>query len=212
MKTTKWMLPALALLSVGLGCQTVMKAISPATPTPRVEATLPIQPEAGVTPPALTDQPAIEATASGNPSAAPTEYAVPDEGRYHIEFGQTAKYDHFPPSSGLHYGKILNWGFYNEAIPPEYWVHSLEHGGIVILYNCASSCKDTEDAIWQVVQKAPPEDQFNEVKILVTPNSQIDHKVVALAWDTELDLDEANYDILLDFYNRHVNQGPEAAP
>lgn len=202
MNAYKWLLPALALTFAGLACQTVMRAISPATPDGSIILLAP------------TEEPLVVATSASDPATpAPSgEYAVPDEGRYHIDIGKTADYKHFPPSSGLHYGKILSWGFYNEAIPPEYWVHSLEHGGVVILYNCATTCKDTEDAIWQVVQKAPPEDQFNEVKILVTPNSQIEHKVIALAWDTELDLDEADYSVLLDFYNRHVNQGPELAP
>jgi hypothetical protein len=83
---------------------------------------------------------------------------------------------------------------------------------VVILYNCPDGCKDTEDLFWKLLENAPPEDQFNEIKILVSPNSQIETKVVALAWDFQLDLNEADYDLLLDFYNRHVNQGPELAP
>ncbi len=197
-----WLLPTLTLVVFGLGCQTITRLVATPAPTPLPTPHI-MGGEATTTP--LAQEPTVV-------SASPTEYNVPDEGRYHIDLGQTAQYKHFPPSSGLHYGKILNWGFYNEAVPPEYWVHNLEHGGIVILYNCPSTCKDTEDAIWQVVQQAPPETQFNEVKILVTPNSQIDHKVIALAWDTELDLDTADLTALLDFYNRHVDQGPEAIP
>jgi Protein of unknown function (DUF3105) len=205
MNAPKWLLPALALTLTGLACQTVTRLISPTT---AVDPTLAAEATTGVD---ATSMPELPDIATAEPSAS-AEYAVPDEGRYHIDLGATADYKHFPPSSGLHYGKILNWGFYNEPIPPEYWVHSLEHGGVVILYNCATTCKDTEDAIWKVVQNAPAEDQFNEVKILVTPNDKIDHPIIALAWDTELDLEQVDYAVLMDFYNRHVNKGPEDAP
>jgi len=194
------LLSALAFLLVGLNCQAVTNLVS--TPTTGPTATANLSP----TEPILILEPTVEGLDT------PQEYTVPDEGRNHIELGNTASYDHYPPSSGLHYGRILEWGFYNEAVPPEFWVHSLEHGGIVILYNCPEGCKEAEDVFWDLVDNAPPEDQFNEVKILVSPNSQIETKVVALAWDTELDLDEADHDLLLDFYNRHANQGPELAP
>lgn len=192
--------PTLVLSLVGLGCQTVTNLVT--TPTRLPEPTLePLPTEAILI---------LEPTAIG--SEIPQEYEVPDEGRNHIEVGETAEYDHYPPSSGLHYGTILNWGYYNEEVPPELWVHSLEHGGIVILYNCPEGCSETEDLFWNLIESAPPEDVFNEVKILVSPNSEIETKVVALAWGIQLDLAEADHDILLDYYNRHVNQGPELAP
>jgi hypothetical protein len=62
------------------------------------------------------------------------------------------------------------------------------------------------------MRTAPPEDVFNEVKILVSPNSQIEHPVIALAWGWQLDMDVPDAGVLLRFYQRHVNQGPELAP
>ncbi len=182
----------LALAS--LSCQTITNLVASATPIPT-------------------------ATPLPSPTPAPidtpipvAEYEVPDEGRDHIEFPTLGQYDHYPPSSGVHYGRILEWGFYQDEIPPEYWVHSLEHGGIVILYNCSADCQATEDALWQLMDSAPPEVVFNEVKILISPNSQIESPVVALAWGRQLDLDFPDYDTLLNFYQRYVNQGPELAP
>lgn len=196
-----WAVPAAALLLVGLGCQTIMSAIAPATATPSEPVELPTAPPL----PLPTAEPLPTESTSG-------EFSVPDEGVFHIEFGTTGTYEHYPPSSGEHYGRILEWGFYEEDVPPEFWVHSLEHGGVVILYNCNEDCTAVEDALWELLDTAPAEDQFNEVKILTSPNSQIESPVVALAWGYQLDLDSVEYDILLDFYNRHVNQGPELAP
>ena len=186
---------SLLLLLFGLNCQTVLQLVA----TPTLPPTPTRKPESASTPIPLSTE-------------VPTEYAVAEEGINHIEDGQTATYAHYPPSSGLHYGRYLEWGFYDEAVQPEYWVHSLEHGGIVILYNCSTDCQEIEDALRLFMDTAPPETEFNEVKLLISPNSLIEHKVIALAWGWELDLETVNYDLLLDFYQRHVNQGPELVP
>ena len=160
----------------------------------------------------LIAQPTPTLVPTPTPTPAPTEYAVPDEGRFHIDLGTAGDYAHFPPSSGPHYGQIPDWGFYEDEVPPEYYLHNLEHGGIVILFNCPTACPETEEVFFTLLNTAPPEDVFNEVKIIVSPNTKIDSPVIALAWGWELDLAQADLDLLLDFYNRHVNQGPELAP
>src|SRR5262245_53797475 len=40
-----------------------------------------------------------------------------------------------PPASGNHNGRCWSdWGVIASEVPPERWVHNLEHGGIVFLY------------------------------------------------------------------------------
>jgi hypothetical protein len=191
------LITAASFLLFGLNCQTVTQIFT--TPTPVPTSTPTPRPEPTSTPISL-------------PTPIPTEYAVADEGVHHIEDGATATYAHYPPSSGLHYGRYLAWGFYEEEVPPEFWVHSLEHGGIVILYNCSTDCAEIEAELEQFMNTAPPDDVFNEVKLLISPNSLIEHKVIALAWGWELDLQTVDHELLLDFYQRHVNQGPELVP
>ncbi|MBI3242027.1 MAG: DUF3105 domain-containing protein [Chloroflexi bacterium] len=185
-KNKLWILPGLMLLVTGLGCVTVTRMFEPPlAPTPSPLPTL---------------------------EAVPIEYAVPDEGKSHLQLGDTGIYEHYPPSSGSHYGQTFEWGYYDEEVPPEYYVHNLEHGGIVILYNCPEACSDTQDALFQLFNHAPADTTFNKVKIIVSPNSQITSPVIALAWGWELDLETVDADLLLDFYDRHVNQGPELVP
>jgi len=184
-----WILPGIVLLATGIGCTTVSQLFGPSTPTPAPAPT-----------PAPTATPAA------------VEYTVPDEGKSHLNLGDTGQYQHYPPSSGPHYGQPIEWGVYQDEVPPEYYVHNLEHGGVVILYNCPEACPDTEDALLQLFNHAPAEAEFNEVKLVISPNAKIESPVVALAWGWELDLPTANADLLLDFYVRHVNQGPELVP
>src|SRR5688572_29274495 len=196
-RSTHLLLPAISLLVVGLGCQTVMSAINPPTATPI---------------PTSTPIPTEEAQPIDGEPVIGEAFDVSDEGAFHIEFGETATYEHYPPSSGLHYGQILDWGFYEDPVPPEYWVHSLEHGGIVILYQCPSDCTEVQDAIWSVLDNAPLDDIFNSKKILTSPNSDIESPVVALAWTVQMNLESVDEEALHDFYLRHVNEGPELIP
>ncbi len=58
------------------------------------------------------------------------------EGREHVPPGSVVNYEFNPPTSGNHYGEPSKPGMYD--IPPAdgNLVHSLEHGYIIISYNC----------------------------------------------------------------------------
>jgi hypothetical protein len=45
-----------------------------------------------------------------------------------------------PPTSGPHNPCWARWGVATVQVLPERWVHNLEHGGIVFLYNCPDGC------------------------------------------------------------------------
>ncbi|MBI3362987.1 MAG: DUF3105 domain-containing protein [Chloroflexi bacterium] len=156
------------------------------------------------------------------PSAAPqpaanvsaTEMKVPDEGRGHVDSGVAVNYQHYPPSSGAHWGSPaapVEWGFHAEAVPPEAWVHNLEHGGIVALYHCPTDCPDTVAALRQLAGEVPAS-KYGSAKIVVTSDGKITSKVIALAWDRELDLSDFDRARLMEFYKRWVDQGPEDVP
>ena len=157
---------------------------------------------------------AAPSTRAATLAPAAAEIAVPTEDPFHVQPNQQGKYKHYPPSSGVHYGQYLNWGIYTDEVPPEFWVHSLEHGGIVILYNCAKAddCTKTQQALKKFYNAAPPDPEFKKIKLLISPNSKITYHVTALAWGYELNLGDVNQDALLKFYEKYVNQGPELVP
>lgn len=59
-----------------------------------------------------------------------------DLGRDHIVVGQESKFNSNPPTSGPHYEDWIRSGIYEEVKDDRYLVHSLEHGYVVISYNC----------------------------------------------------------------------------
>lgn len=153
-------------------------------------------------------------TAAPKPTANANGIAIPTEEPFHLPPNQTGKYKTYPPSSGVHYGNYLEWGLYKQEVPPEYWVHSLEHGGIVILFNCKylPDCDKAKSALETFWDNAPPDAKFGNIKILITPNSKITNAITALAWGYQLDLTSLDESTLLKFYLKYVNQGPELVP
>ena len=58
--------------------------------------------------------------------------------RNHVPEGQTVQYNTTPPTSGDHWPRWANCGFYQQGLPDELIVHNLEHGHIVVSYNLAT--------------------------------------------------------------------------
>src|SRR5579863_2467829 len=66
----------------------------------------------------------------------------PIEGATHVAVCSPVTYATKPPSSGNHYPIWAAYQTYASAIPEGFWVHDLEHGAVVVSYNCPSGCAD----------------------------------------------------------------------
>lgn len=139
---------------------------------------------------------------------------VQDEGHDHVPAGTQVPYKHQPPTSGPHYPQPdapVAWQYIG-TLKPEVWVHNLEHGGIVILYNCPSGCDDLQQKLKTYVNDiVPAEPTFGEYKVVLSPYSQGmgSHQVAVLAWDWIEFLDGYDQAKITEFYEAHVDQGPE---
>lgn len=65
--------------------------------------------------------------------------AVPDLGREHLPAGTKVQYNSNPPTSGPHFAEWERAGIYDQPLTDGKLVHSLEHGYIIISYNCDAS-------------------------------------------------------------------------
>ena len=63
----------------------------------------------------------------------------PDQGRNHVSDGITEEYNSNPPTSGPHYAQWEKPGIYDRVLEDGKLIHSLEHGYIIISYNCDRS-------------------------------------------------------------------------
>jgi hypothetical protein len=96
-----------------------------------------------------------------------------------------------PPSSGPHFGLWAYWGIYPTPIPRGYYVHNLEHGGVVLSYRCASraasaQCTAMHDQLAAFVNGLPPEPACVGTgvrrRIILTPDPSLTTTVGGSAW------------------------------
>ena len=136
---------------------------------------------------------------------------VPDEGQRHVPVGTAVSYRNVPPTSGPHWPRVASWRVHAEELPPEIWVHNLEHGGIVILYRCGTPCPDLMQQLWDVSQTFP-RSKHGDVKLLITPYRGLKTRLAILAWTWIDEMEAFDRGRLLRFYQAHVDRGPEDVP
>jgi len=99
---------------------------------------------------------------------------------------------------------------YPEGLQPGYWVHSLEHGYIVLAYRPPASPEMLRQ--FDEMMHNFPKSKYGFVKMVIVPYPDMPHPYAALAWTYRLWLDEFDRQKILDFYRAHVDRGPEDIP
>ncbi len=137
-----------------------------------------------------------------------------DQGRRHIPAGTPAlSYNSNPPTSGAH-SSPARWGAHAEDIPEIKQVHNLEHGGVLIQYNCARlPAGESCDALISGLRRA-----FNQArkeidrKIVLAPYGKSPRPVAVTAWRWLQYFDSADEAGILAFAEAHINSAPERLP
>ena len=151
----------------------------------------------------------------------------------HVSPPTTVNYMHDPPTSGCHYSMgggtsslsaPVQPGVYNQDVPKEYWVHNLEHGYVVVLYNCPNGCSAQFDQLHSWYKALPADPQLSSQcpqqfgvsapypKVLVLPETTMPVKFAVVSWDwydgmpAGLDINEVQR-----FYDNHKDQAPEGS-
>ena len=145
------------------------------------------------------------------PASTPRGVSVPVEAPEHIDTGVPVVYRNRPPSSGPHYARTLRYGLYDLNIEPGFWVHTLEHGGVVILYRCVTACPDLVQQLRRVYAAAPLSQRYHVAKLAALPYDDMDHQIAAVAWGYVDEMDAFDSERLLAFYRDHLDKGPEDA-
>jgi hypothetical protein len=111
---------------------------------------------------------------TGDPSeCVNTIELVPLETRRHIPVDTVPIYAASIPTSGEHYGDHLaRWRFHRQIVPRGYWVHNLEHGGVVFLYRDGAS-SGIVDALARVYERIPVDPPCSHGRVLVVEDSEL---------------------------------------
>ena len=134
--------------------------------------------------------------------------AVPEMAAQHIKDGeQHEKYNSDPPTSGPHYAQPTKAGFYDEALPDETLVHNLEHGYVVIWYNCTGlddkACSTLKTKIHEVMDSA------GRTKLIAVPRPSLSGLIAATTWGRLYKSETFNADELLEFIKEFRYKAPE---
>lgn len=136
----------------------------------------------------------------------------PYEGAMHVPEPTPVDYMANPPASGPHWPVWQQpWGAYPMELPRERWVHNLEHGGIVLLYNCPSGC-DGDVAALQAIIDGTPADQYNEQRFILTPDTVMPHKLAAVAWRWRWQGEAVDMATIRCFVQARYDRAPESIP
>jgi len=114
----------------------------------------------------------------------PTPVRFPDLGHDHIPnpLFPHKPYNSTPPSSGPHTSYTAEWGQHQTPVAPEIWLHNLEHGGVVIGYDC--DCPELVDALIELADDYP--------LTIIAPNPELPTRVALAAWQHVLTFDTLN--------------------
>jgi hypothetical protein len=129
----------------------------------------------------------------------------------HVTEGDPTTYKANPPASGMHYFPTRPWNVYPTPVPRGYWVHNMEHGGIILLYNCPTDCPDDVAKLVAIVNSRMP-DQFGEVRLLVTPDPLMPRRFAALAWGYRWQGDAVDTAAIQCLINARYDRAPESFP
>jgi hypothetical protein len=127
----------------------------------------------------------------------------PDMGTEHLAPGAPApEYNSDPPTSGPHSATPAPCGIYRQPVPDPAYLHSMEHGAIVVQYDPDLS----QDQITEL------EGIGREVggEIIVAPRPGNPAPVSVVAWTQLLLLDQVDGDVIAAFEREYGNRSPEA--
>lgn len=132
------------------------------------------------------------------------------EGALHVPVCSPVTYGTNPPSSGNHYPVWAEYKTYDLPIPRGFWVHSLEHGAMVITYNCPGGCATEVAAIQAFIQALPADCGSGTRRLILAPDPELDVRFAASAWLHTLRSNCFDRDAFQAFYDAHYNKAPEA--
>ncbi len=176
--TEKATLPGGALALAALALAALSCAGLATDPAPTTES-LPESGNAGLLPTAETG------SASSQPVALGED--IPIAGALHIDENETpTDWNSDPPTSGQHYARWVPAGVYQEPVPDGFLVHNMEHGYVVVYYDCSgmsdAACLQFQSDIEATLAEAGPDPQTNTSKVVVVPRPGMGNPITYASW------------------------------
>jgi hypothetical protein len=139
--------------------------------------------------------------------------------RNHLPQGTPIAYSTNPPCGGDHYPIWASWGAHAVSLPDGNWVHNLEHGGVALLYRCASraACPALAASLEAVADSLPADPEcvnegspsMRRVLVLPEPTLPVGVEIAAVAWGTYYTATCVEPSVISAFYDANLGHGAE---
>lgn len=127
----------------------------------------------------------------------------------HFPVCSNIDYDTNPPNGGDHYPVWAAYRTYDFPVPLGFLVHDIEHGAVVIWYNCPGGCP-SEVAQAQATIDALPADPAcpdGPRQVIMTPYPELTVRWAASSWGWTLRSDCFDPTAFMLFYIQHAGHG-----
>lgn len=117
-----------------------------------------------------------------------------------------------PPVFGNHYPSWAAYQSYDFPVPLGYLVHDLEHGSVVLFYDCPEGCKAEVAEAQAFIDALPADPRCSadvRVQVVLVPRPRLGSRWAASAWGHSLNADCFDSAVFGQFYAEHVGRGPE---
>lgn len=110
----------------------------------------------------------------------------------HVE--GTVDYEQNPPAGGPHNAVWLNCGIYDQPVPNENAVHSLEHGAVWVTYDADEVTGEELDTL---------KSQLPSSYVVLSPYDGLDSPIALSSWNHQLKLDSADDERIGEFFEEY---------
>ena len=128
---------------------------------------------------------------------------VPANATQHVTSPEEVSSRTDPPTGGPHYANSASAGFYEAPIDDGLLMHSLEHGYVIVWFDCAQidNCQIVENQISDVVTSGP--------KLIGMPRAGMETPIALTSWDRIERLDGYDESAIRRFIRDNLNRSPE---
>jgi hypothetical protein len=130
----------------------------------------------------------------------------------HLPECSDIEYEMSPPVYGDHYPVWAAYQTYDYPVPDGYLVHSLEHGAVVIAYDCPEGCEDEVAEVQAFITALPPDPRCADDvvrQVILAPKPNLGARWAASAWGYSVSATCFDADIFRQFYAERIARGPE---
>lgn len=151
----------------------------------------------------------VDYTCNGSPNEYLNNGIILDDicsAQNHIDFPNGICYENTPPSCGPHRPMWAKWGEY-EFLPPQRYLHNLEHGGVVFLYHPCVSIEIIESL--RNLACSIDDDDGGEFRWILSPYPNVLKNIHVLTWQKNYMNDFFDAPSILNFISENYRNAPE---